>query len=528
MNSGKRQAVLSFFLVIPFVLVSALVAQEKTAASHPSTHPAEARLVLHEGWSLQTSAKVEAKPEVISSPQFAAKGWMPVTVPTTVVAAQVKDKIFPDPYFGMNLRSLPGVNYPIGGNFSNIPMAPDSPYAVSWWYRKTFAVPPSYKGKTVWLKFNGINYRANIWLNGKQVAKSDEVAGAWRTYEFNITKETKPGAENVLAVQVFAPTEHDLAITFVDWNPAPPDKNMGLWREVYLTTSGPVALRYPTVVSKLNLPANDSAQLTVTAQVKNGTDQPVKGKLKGRIENIDFDQEVELGPNEAKDVTFTPDKFSQLVISNPRLWWPAQMGKPELYKLTMEFDVSGSASDQTTTQFGIREVTSDFNSVGGRAFHINGKNILIRGAGWTPDMMLRENSQRLHDEIRYVKDMGLNTVRLEGKLETEEFYQLTDSQGILVMAGWCCCDFWERWPRWKPEDFEIAKQSLRDQIYRLRSHPSLVMWLNGSDNPPPPDVEQMYLDIEKDLFWPNPVVSSATGKKTSVRTTVDERRSTKT
>ena len=516
MNSGKRQAVLSFFLVIPFVLVSALVAQEKTAASHPSTHPAEARLVLHEGWSLQTSAKVEAKPEVISSPQFAAKGWMPVTVPTTVVAAQVKDKIFPDPYFGMNLRSLPGVNYPIGGNFSNIPMAPDSPYAVSWWYRKTFAVPPSYKGKTVWLKFNGINYRANIWLNGKQVAKSDEVAGAWRTYEFNITKETKPGAENVLAVQVFAPTEHDLAITFVDWNPAPPDKNMGLWREVYLTTSGPVALRYPTVVSKLNSPANDNAQLTVTAQVKNGTDQLVKGKLKGRIENIDFDQDVELGPNEAKDVTFTPDKFSQLVISNPRLWWPAQMGKPELYKLTMEFDVSGSASDQTTTQFGIREVTSDFNSVGGRAFHINGKNILIRGAGWTPDMMLRENSQRLHDEIRYVKDMGLNTVRLEGKLETEEFYQLTDSQGILVMAGWCCCDFWERWPRWKPEDFEIAKQSLRDQIYRLRSHPSLVMWLNGSDNPPPPDVEQMYLDIEKDLFWPNPVVSSATGKKTSV------------
>ena len=136
-----------------------------------------------------------------------------------------------------------------------------------WWYRKQFAVPASYKGKTVWLKFNGINYRANIFLNGKQIAKSDDVAGAWRTYEFNITGAAKPGAENVLAVQVFAPTEHDLAITFVDWNPAPPDKNMGLWREVYVTTSGPVALRYPTVVSKLNLPASDMAQLTVTAQL---------------------------------------------------------------------------------------------------------------------------------------------------------------------------------------------------------------------------------------------------------------------
>ncbi|HKU23831.1 MAG TPA: glycoside hydrolase family 2 protein, partial [Candidatus Sulfotelmatobacter sp.] len=521
MKSGKPLAVLSSLLLAQILLNPSLIAQEKTAAAQKTsasraTHGTEARLALHEGWSLQTSAKVQAKPEVISTTRYVPKGWLTVTVPTTVVAAQVKDKVLPDPYFGMNLRSFPGVTYPIGSNFSNIAMAPDSPYAVSWWYRKTFALPAAYKGKTVWLKFNGINYRANIWLNGKQVANSDDVAGAWRTYEFNITKDAKPGAENVLAVQVFAPTEHDLAITFVDWNPAPPDKDMGLWREVYLTTSGPVAMRYPTVVSKLNPPANDSAQLTVTAQLKNGTDQPVKGKLKGKIENVDFEQDVELGPNEAKDVTFAPDKFSQLVFSNPRVWWPAQMGKPELYKLAMEFDVNGAVSDHSTTQFGIREVTSDVNSVGGRVFHINGKNILIRGGGWSPDMMLRENPVRLRDEIRYVKDMGLNTIRLEGKLESEEFYQLTDSQGILVMAGWCCCDFWERWPKWQPKDFEIAKQSLRDQIYRLRSHPSLVMWLNGSDNPPPPDVEQMYLDIEKELLWPNPVVSSATGKKTSV------------
>ena len=222
----------------------------------------------------------------------------------------------------------------------------------------------------------------------------------------------------------------------------------------------------------------------------------MKAKLKGTVENIPFEQDLELAPNEAKDVTFTPDKFSQLVFSNPRLWWPAQMGTPNLYKLSMEVEVNGTVSDKSNSEFGIREMTSDLNSVGGRAFHINGKNILIRGGGWSPDMMMRENSGRLHDEFRYVKDMGLNTIRLEGKLETQEFYDLADRQGILVMAGWCCCDFWERWPRWQPQDFEIAKQSLRDQIYRLRSHPSLVMWLNGSDNPPPPDVEQMYLDIE--------------------------------
>jgi exo-1,4-beta-D-glucosaminidase len=523
MNSARKtRPAFPIRLWAPLLALSLLASQALRAAENPA--PAD-KLPLRDHWTLQSSAKFEAKGEIVSTPAFVPQGWHDVAVPTTVVAALVQDKTLPDPFFGMNLREFAGVTYKIGGNFSNIPMQTDSPYAVSWWYRKQFAAPASYAGKTLWLNFKGINYRANIWLNGKQIANSDNIAGAWRTYEFNVTDAVKPGAENVLAVQVFAPTESDLAITFVDWNPAPPDKNMGLWREVYLTTSGPVALRYPTVVSKVNSPANDSAQLTVTAQLKNGTDRPIRGKLKGMVSEIvrssrteyrSFEQEVELAPNASKDVTFTPDQYPQLVFANPRLWWPAQMGEPHLYWLNMEFETDGAVSDHSVTEFGIRQVTSEVNATGGRAFHINGKNILIRGGGWTPDMMLRENSQRLHDEFRYVRDMGLNTVRLEGKLETKEFFDIADHEGILVMAGWCCCDFWERWTRWKPQDFEIAQQSLRDQIYRLRSHPSLVMWLNGSDNPPPPDVEQMYLDIEKQLLWPNPVVSSATGKPTTV------------
>jgi len=519
MNSTARLAFPKHLFALLW-LVSFLSAQSVLAANTPPSKPGTPaspdKLALREHWTLQSSAKVDAKGEIISTPAFVPRGWHDATIPTTVVAALVKDKTLPDPFFAMNLRQFPGVTYPVGGNFSNIAMQTDSPYAVSWWYRKQFAAPATYAGKTVWLNFKGINYRANIWLNGKQIANSDNIAGAWRTYEFNVTDAVKAGRENVLAVQVFAPTESDLAITFVDWNPAPPDKNMGLWREVYLSTSGPVALRYPTVVSRLNLPANDSAQLTVTAQLKNATNQLVKGKLEGKIEKVLFEQEVELAANETKDVTFTADRFPQLVFSNPRLWWPAQMGKPNLYPLNIAFEINGVVSDYSQTRFGIRQVTSEINETGGRAFHINGKNILIRGGGWTPDMMLRENSQRLYDEFRYVRDMGLNTVRLEGKLETQEFFDIADHQGILVMAGWCCCDFWERWTRWKPQDFEIAQQSLRDQIYRLRSHPSMVMWLNGSDNPPPPDVEQMYLDIEKQLLWPNPVVSSATGKATTV------------
>ena len=471
---------------------------------------------LADGWALQSSRKVADMGDVISKSSYAPKGWYTVTVPITVVAALVKQKVYPDPAFGMNLRQFPGMTYPIGANFSNSPMQQDSPFAVAWWYRKSFTLPAGDRGKTIWLDFNGINYRANIWVNGKQIANLQQVVGAWRTYEFDITGVARPGAENVVAVEVWAPEKDDLAITFVDWNPAPPDKNMGLWRDVNVRTSGPVAVRYPAVLSHINSPANDSAQITVTAQVKNSANHAVKGKLKGTIEKTQFEQEVELSPNEVKDVTFAPDKFSQLVFSQPRLWWPAQMGAPELYRLHLEFEINGQASDVSDSRFGIREITSQLNESGNRVFSINGKRILIRGGGYSSDMMLRYDPSNIDDQFRYVQDMGLNTIRLEGKLEPDDFFEKADRKGVLVMAGWCCCDHWEHWSKWSDADYQIAKESLVSQMYRLRSHPSLIMWLNGSDNPPPPDVEQMYLDVEKKALWPNPIVSSATAKPAGV------------
>jgi exo-1,4-beta-D-glucosaminidase len=499
-----------------WLLLSPILGIAQTRTAEPRVSEAAVPLRLSEGWDLQASTKVEEKGERLSTPGYQTRGWYPVEVPTTVVAALVKRKVYPDPGFGMNLRSFPGLSYPIGANFSNLAMPPDSPFGVSWWYRKQFSVPADYRGKTIWLHFGGINYRANIWLNGRQIANSDDVAGAWRTYEFNITEAAIPGKNNALAVQVYAPTETDLAITFVDWNPAPPDKNMGLWRGVEVSTSGPVAVRYPTVISKVDSPANEEAHLTVTALVKNATNQAVQGTLMGTIETVQFSESVELQPHEAKNVVFSPAQFAQLNFEHPRLWWPKQMGAPNLYRLRMQFTVDGKISDRSETRFGVRQITSELNPNNHRVFSVNGKKILIRGGGWSPDMLLREDSRRLHDEFAYVEDMGLNTVRLEGKLEAPEFFDLADERGILVMAGWCCCDHWEHWPKWKPADFAIAQQSLRDQIYRLRSHPSLLLWLNGSDNPPPPDVEQTYLDVESELSWPNPVISSATARATSV------------
>ncbi len=288
-----------------------------------------------------------------------------------------------------------------------------------------------------------------------------------------------------------------------------------------------MALRYPTVLSKVESAGSQAAHLTITALLKNAAPQPVRGTLRGRIRplempaaasqsDLEVSQEVELAPGEAKDVVLDSASFPQLNLDHPRLWWPAQMGRPNLYKLNLEFQVGGRVSDYAETNFGIREITSELNANQHRVFSINGKKILIRGGGWAMDMLLREDQQRMKDELRYVQDMGLNTVRLEGMLENRTFFDLADRQGILVIAGWVCCSHWEHWANWKPQDFVIAEQSLRDQIYRLRSHPSLLLWMNGSDNPPPPDVEQMYLNVEKELRWPNPVVSSATAEASPV------------
>ena len=495
------------FVTMQLCLTISMLAQTRQAAS---TEPTMLRLA--EGWELQSSGKVAETGDLISMPNYQPKGWYSVTVPTTVVAALVKEGVYPDPNFGMNLRELPGVTYPIGGNFSNYAMRQDSPFAVAWWYRKQFNIPVSYQGKKIWLDFNGINYRADVWVNGKRIGDLRQVAGAWRRYEFDISSVTRAGSENVVAVQVWAPEKDDLAITFVDWNPAPPDKNMGLWREVDIRTSGPVAVRYPAVITHLNSVGSGAAELTVAAQLKNATAQPIKGTLKGRIENTQFEQEVELAPNEVKDVAFAPSRYPQLAVPTPRLWWPRQMGLPNLYPLRMEFEINGQVSDMSELSFGIREITSEITDKGARIFKINGKKILIRGGGYSSDMLLRYDPKNIDDQLRYVQEMGLNTVRLEGKLEPDDFFEKADRLGILIMAGWCCCDHWEHWSNWSDADYQIAKQSLITQMYRLRGHPSLLAWLNGSDNPPPPDVEKMYLDVEKEVLWPNPIVSSATAK----------------
>jgi exo-1,4-beta-D-glucosaminidase len=465
-------------------------------------------LPLRQGWMIHSSAGLTDTGAILSTAAYKPAGWYAATLPSTVLNALVHDKLYPDPYTASNLRQIPGTSYGIGLNFSNVEMPADSPFAKSWWYRTEFRVPAEDKGKTLWLAFDGINFRANVWLNGKQIASSDKMAGAWRLFEFDITADANTTGPNGLAIEVFAPTPHDLGITFVDWNPLPPDKVMGLWRDVRLSSTGPVAIRFPSVTTHLNSPTNDAAQLTIRAELTNATDHLVEGDLQGKAANQSFSQHVRLGAHETQVV------HANVKVTDPELWWPTEVGPQTLQTLDLKFSINNAVSDSSTTRFGIREITSEIDAKNHRLFHVNGKNILIRGAGYTFDMMLNGSPERQEAELKYVRDMHLNAVRFEGKLEDDHFLDLADQYGILVLAGWCCCDHWEKWPQWGAEDEAIAAASLRDQLRRLARHPSVFDWLYGSDNPPPPKIEQMYLGIIKEVEWPNPYQSSATAKET--------------
>ena len=501
-NRRPRATCVAVLLVGAFSLFAAA----RSAVAQPG-----ARIPLRKDWTLQSSAHVKARGNAISQPGFQTAGWHRITVPNTVVGALVENGQLPDPYFGMNLRSLPGTTYPIGERFTLLPMPADSPYKPSWWYRTEFTLAPGARGERVALHFNGINYRANVWFNGTLLDDAKDVVGAFRRYEFDVTRLVRSRGGNAVAVEVIAPEPHDLAFMWVDWNPTPPDKNMGLWGDVFVSRSGPLTLRYPHVQPSLNVPALDRAELTITAEVWNGTDAPVRGTLKGTIESIQFAKDVSLAARERTTVRITPADAPGLTIRNPRVWWPYRHGEQHLYTLALQVDAGGTTSDRQDVTFGIQHMSSELTKEGHRLFKVNGKPILIRGGGWASDMLFRPaTTERLEAELQYVKEMGLNTIRLEGKLETDEFYDLADRHGILLMPGWCCCDQWELWDKWDAEDHEVAPASLKDQALRLRNHPSVLVWMNGSDFPPPAEVERRYLDVLTQCEWTKPILSNAT------------------
>jgi exo-1,4-beta-D-glucosaminidase len=499
------------------------------AAASPET------IQLKANWTLASAKQAGDTGATISQPSYATKGWYPVRqVPATVLEILQEDGIYPNLYYGKNLLTA----------------VPQDLYKQDWWYRTSFQAPA--QGKTYWLEFPGINYRAEIWLNGKRIADSRQVVGMYVATQLNVTDAIAPGQRNTLAVKVtperaiqdvngvemgdswfdwlngkylgsrLPPSQNGIPTSFVS------DRNAGIWKPVTLRVTGSVQISHPAVTTALPLPKTDSARLTVFGVLQNGSSRAVQGRLLGRISRpgkpvVAFEQPVSLAARESREVSFTPERFQQLVIGNPDLWWPYTMGQPNLYNLELTFQEDAQkangleVSDRQSTRFGIRVVTqhrdqdAQFPEVGkGGNFYlqVNGKDFLVRGAVYTPDLLYRDDPAREEAILGYVKDMGLNMLRWESKISSEHIVELADQAGIPLMFGWMCCNQWEKWDQWDAEDKTVARSSLRSQISMLRSHPAVFIWANGSDGLPPAPVLQDYHRILTDLHWQNAIVDT--------------------
>ena len=410
-------------------------------------------------------------------------GWINASVPSTLMGVLTANGIEPEALTAEDYARIDKKRF-----------------EKSWMYRTTFNMPALKEGEHVVLSFDGICYRANVWLNGQKVADSQEMEGSFRQFEFDVT--TKISQENVLEVEVFRAQPGDPNIGFADWNPRPADESMGIWREVRVKTCGPVSVAHSAVRSKVNTKTLDEAWLTIATELTNHSEKPVSGVVTGTIEGKAFAYPVTLKANEKRAFVMP----SEMHIVHPRLWWCHNMGKPELCNMHLEFMADGKVSDTEDIRFGIREIRSYLTEDGYRGFSLNGKPVLLRGAGWTDDIYLRDTPATNRQQLEYVRDMNMNTVRLEGFWGTSQnLYDLCDELGLMILVGWSCHWEWEDYlgsPTEEPyggiitpEKVALIAQSFRDQVMWLRYHPSIIGWFVGSDRIPKPELERSYQEF---------------------------------
>ena len=372
-----------------------------------------------------------------------------------------------------------------------------------WWFIKEFDIPALNEGQRAELEFEGISYRADVWLNGTQVASSDEMYGPFRQFSYDVTDLLKE--KNRLAVKVYRWQPGEFNIGFVDWNPRPADESMGIFRPVWIRYSNEVSIKNPVITSKVDTVELDEAWLAVEATLCNSSDAEVSGKLLGRFDGKEFSCPVTLAAGETRIVKVTSEDAEVLHMKNPRLWWCHNLGTPEMYNMELSFVINNKISDSKSIDFGVRQIDSFINSSKGRQFVLNGKNVLIKGAGWTDDIFLRNPDARNLIEVSYVKHMNLNTIRFENVWGTSQnIYDICDKLGVFALVGWSCQWEWEVYTG-KPndrygcvsteEDMNLIAESFEDQVLWLRNHPSIIGWYAASDMLPRPELEQRYLDI---------------------------------
>ncbi len=453
-------------------------------------------------WQIQSSSKAPEGGAEVSSPGYSTKGWYPVSGRATVLAGLLENGKYENVFYSDNLRAAAE------------PESAGLPFVVPWWYRTEFNVAESAQESRTLLRINGLIPRADVWLNGNLIADKTTIAGAYPVHEIDVTRWVHKGS-NTLALRVYAGDPRtDLILGWVDWNPAPPDNNMGPWRGVDIVRTGPVQLRFPRVTADLSLPDLARAALTVKVEARNLDASAHDATIKGVVAGVPIQRTVHLAAGETQTVS-----FPSFDIKHPQVWWPVGMGAHPLYPLQMSAAVGDALSDETQASFGIRSVSSHLTSQGHVQFVINGRPVLIRGAGWAPDMFLRADGKRLETEFSYVLNLGLNAIRSEGKLEDTRFYDLADRHGIMILAGWECCDKWESAAKtggapWDAADVAVAAASMQSEARLLRNHPSVIGFLIGSDNAPPPKLAKLYVDTLQAEDWRRPIVSAAVAQAT--------------
>jgi exo-1,4-beta-D-glucosaminidase len=439
----------------------------------------------------------------LSADCLCLNGTYTVAMPNTLLGALLPYIPF-DPLFGTNLNRI----------------SPTPFFRREWWLNTTFehrGAPGDYAE----LVLEGVNYRATVFVNDVFIAGGSDVVGPFRRFAFDITNSVQ-ATGNTLSLLLVPSVDHtfppnsnstDLSITWVDWNPEPPDRSMGIlqpievhWLKIPVvvagftvnTTLSPDRTTFSAMLSvALDFGrSTPSVLLRVNVSLSNGTNFTMLGESAASFDS--------------QRLFFRPVDYPSLGLFDASLLWnPWQLGKPTQHRITIEAVANGTQELLTDSRIAFREVTSHINEFGARQFVINGKPLQIRGGGWAPDLFLRSNDTLLKQQLVLVRHMNLNTIRLEGKFMWAGFFDATDEFGLLVLPGFCCCDSWQHWGAWGTDQYVIARESLRTQLQILARHPSVVGFLYSSDQLPPVAVEEMYLRVFVDEVWPTPAISSA-------------------
>lgn len=458
----------------------------------------------HQGgyqWKMIKSGETTDPGEKISLSDYSTMNWLPAIIPGTVLNSLVYNQKYPEPYYGINnkieSKLIPDISE-TGRDF------------YTYWFRTDFTVPQSFKGKTVWLQLDGINYRAEVWVNGNLLST---IQGMFIQDYIDVTDFVKVGESNALAIKVYPvdvpgsakPKTWGAAGEFhnggngniglnttmlmtVGWDftfmDGIRDRNTGIWKNISLYATGRVALRHPFVKSELRKPNYDQAREFVSVELINpstnnsGVNCEVRGEIVG--ENITFKKSCRVIRGEEKVVTFSPEEFPQLTINSPKLWWPVNKGPQNLYELKLTVLVNGVACDSVRTKFGIREITSDTNTPDkSRVFYVNGKRLFIRGTNWIPEAMLRTSDERTYAELRYTRQSGVNLVRMWGGgiAESDYFFQLCDELGLLVWQ-----EFWMTGDTRHPHNKGVYMSNVESTVKRIRNHPSLAYYVASNES----------------------------------------------